>query len=64
VLVGRNARVVAQESIQMHGGIGMTEECAVGHYLRRVLVLDQLHGDTHAHLAVLENFPHPTEDRK
>ncbi len=54
VLVGRNARRVTQEAIQMHGGIGMTEECAVGHYLRRVLVLDQLHGDTQQHLGVLE----------
>lgn len=55
VLVGRNARRVTQEAIQMHGGIGMTEECAVGHYMRRVLVLDQLHGDVQQHLGALEN---------
>lgn len=54
VLVGRQARRVAQEAIQMHGGIGMTEECAVGHYLQRVLVLDQLHGDVQQHLSALE----------
>lgn len=54
VLVGRNARRVTQEAIQMHGGIGMTEEYAVGHYMRRVLVLDQLHGDVQQHLSVLE----------
>ncbi len=41
----------------MHGGIGMTEEYAVGHYLRRVLVLDQLHGDTQYHLGCLEGRP-------
>lgn len=54
VLVGRNARAVAHDAIQMHGGMGMTEECAVGHYLRRLMVLDQLHGDTQDHLRALE----------
>jgi len=54
VLVTRNARQVCQEAIQMHGGIGMTEEYAVGHYLRRVLVLDQLHGDMQYHMGCLE----------
>ncbi|BDB27497.1 acyl-CoA dehydrogenase [Cupriavidus sp. TA19] len=52
--IGRAARQVTQEAIQMHGGIGMTEEYAVGHYLRRVLVLDQLHGDTQYHMGCLE----------
>lgn len=54
VLVTRHARHIAQEAIQMHGGIGMTEEYAVGHYLRRILVLDPLHGDMQYHLARLE----------
>ncbi|WP_349604796.1 acyl-CoA dehydrogenase family protein [Cupriavidus sp. DF5525] len=54
VYIGRAARQVTQEAIQMHGGIGMTEEYAVGHYLRRVLVLDLLHGDTQYHLGCLE----------
>lgn len=54
VLVTQNARHVAQEAIQLHGGIGMTEEYAVGHYLRRILVLDQLHGDMQYHLGYLE----------
>ncbi|SPA51346.1 acyl-CoA dehydrogenase family protein [Cupriavidus taiwanensis] len=52
--IGQAARQLTQEAIQMHGGIGMTEEYAVGHYLRRVLVLDQLHGDTQYHLGCLE----------
>ena len=57
VFVTRNARQVCQEAIQMHGGIGMTEEYAVGHYLRRILVLDQLHGDMQFHLGRLEGRP-------
>ena len=52
-LVGRNARAVCQAAIQLHGGIGMTEEYAVGHYLRRVHVLDLQFGDGAAHLKQL-----------
>jgi pimeloyl-CoA dehydrogenase len=48
LLLGRHARAVCQQAIQLHGGIGMTEEYAVGHCLRRVHVLDQLFGDSEA----------------
>ncbi|MBN9426569.1 MAG: acyl-CoA dehydrogenase family protein [Burkholderiales bacterium] len=51
--VARHARAVAHGAIQLHGGIGMTEEYAVGHYLRRIHVLDQLFGDGPAHAARL-----------
>ena len=34
--VGQAARFVSQNAVQLHGGIGMTEEYAVGHYFRRV----------------------------
>jgi pimeloyl-CoA dehydrogenase len=51
--VGRNARLVAHGAIQLHGGIGMTEEYAVGHSLRRIHVMDQLFGDADAHAASL-----------
>ncbi|MFA5632316.1 MAG: acyl-CoA dehydrogenase family protein [Porticoccaceae bacterium] len=54
--VGRHARQLAQHAIQLHGGIGMTEECAVGHYLRRIHVLDQLLGDGDAHAARLASL--------
>ena len=48
LVIGRQARALCQLAIQLHGGIGMTEEYAVGHYLRRVHVLDQLFGDSDA----------------
>lgn len=51
--IGRYARLLCQSAIQSHGGIGMTEEYAVGHYLRRVHVLDQLFGDVEAQAARL-----------
>lgn len=47
--VARHARNLTQQAIQLHGGIGMTEEYAVGHYLRRIHVLDQCLGDAQSH---------------
>lgn len=49
LVVGRQARAVCHHAIQCHGGIGMTEEYAVGHCLRRVHVADHLFGDAEAH---------------
>ena len=37
----------------MHGGIGMTEEYAVGHYFRRCMVIEHMFGDAAYHLARL-----------
>jgi alkylation response protein AidB-like acyl-CoA dehydrogenase len=48
LVLGRHARTLCQHAVQIHGGIGMTEEYAVGHALRRVHVLDQLFGDSGA----------------
>ena len=50
VQIGRSARFVGQEAIQLHGGIGMTEECQAGHYFRRLTVIEMLFGDTAHHL--------------
>jgi pimeloyl-CoA dehydrogenase small subunit len=50
VQVNRSARFVGQEAVQLHGGIGMTEECQVGHYLRRLTIIEMLFGDTSHHL--------------
>ncbi|MEO8804491.1 MAG: acyl-CoA dehydrogenase family protein [Burkholderiaceae bacterium] len=50
VQIGRSARFVGQEAIQLHGGIGMTEECQAGHYFRRLSVIEMLFGDTAHHL--------------
>ena len=43
--VGQAGRYVSQSAVQMHGGIGMTEEYAVGHYFRRCMVMERLFGD-------------------
>ncbi|MGI9436145.1 MAG: acyl-CoA dehydrogenase family protein, partial [Geminicoccaceae bacterium] len=49
-LVGRVGRLVAEESIQLHGGIAMTWDYALPHYAKRLVMLDHLMGDTDHHL--------------
>src|SRR5438270_3378417 len=53
VQVGRSGRIVGQGAIQLHGGIGMTMEYKVGHYFKRVTMIDKTFGDADHHLAVL-----------
>jgi pimeloyl-CoA dehydrogenase small subunit len=53
VQIGRSGKHVGQEAIQLHGGIGMTAEYAVGHYFKRVTMIEQLFGDADTHLAYL-----------
>jgi len=53
VQVGRSGRYVGEQAVQLHGGIGVTEECSVGHYYRRLTLLEILFGDTHHHLGRL-----------
>ncbi|SLN23658.1 Acyl-CoA dehydrogenase [Roseivivax jejudonensis] len=49
-LVGRTAKLVVEESIQMHGGIGMTMEYALGHLAKRLTMIDHRFGDADWHL--------------
>jgi alkylation response protein AidB-like acyl-CoA dehydrogenase len=51
--VGQSARFVSQNAVQLHGGIGMTDEYAVGHYFRRCMVIEHCFGDTSYHLSKL-----------
>ncbi len=49
-LIGRVNRLVAEEVIQLHGGMAMTWEYAVGHYAKRLTMIDHQLGDTDYHL--------------
>jgi alkylation response protein AidB-like acyl-CoA dehydrogenase len=49
-LAGRAGRQTAEEAIQIHGGMGMTWEYPVGHYAKRIVMIDHLFGDTDHHL--------------
>ena len=53
VQIGRSGRHVGQEAVQLHGGIGVTMEYSVGHYFKRVTVIERQMGDTESHLAAL-----------
>ncbi|HEY4439032.1 MAG TPA: acyl-CoA dehydrogenase family protein, partial [Candidatus Elarobacter sp.] len=44
--VARSGRFVGQNAIQIHGGIGMSEEYKVGHYFKRMTIVERLLGDT------------------
>ena len=54
--VGQASKFVSQNAIQLHGGIGMTEEYAVGHYFRRCMVIEHTFGDTAHHLSRLADL--------
>jgi alkylation response protein AidB-like acyl-CoA dehydrogenase len=48
--LGRVGALVAEEAIQMHGGIGMTWELPLSHYVKRLIMLDHVLGDVDHHL--------------
>jgi alkylation response protein AidB-like acyl-CoA dehydrogenase len=48
--VGKYARAVAESAVQIHGGIGMTDELSVGHYFKRLVLLETLYGSPDHHL--------------
>ena len=50
VKVGDAGRFVSQQAVQLHGGIGMTDELGIGHYFKRLLLLNSLFGDSEHHV--------------
>ncbi|WP_153503444.1 acyl-CoA dehydrogenase family protein [Cumulibacter manganitolerans] len=50
VTVARAAKLVGQEAVQLHGGMGMTEELAVGHYFKRLTAVENEYGSVEQHL--------------
>jgi pimeloyl-CoA dehydrogenase small subunit len=53
VQICRSGRFIGEQAVQLHGGIGVTEECHVGHYYRRLTMLELLFGDAPHHLSLL-----------
>lgn len=53
VQASQSARYLGEQAVQLHGGIGLTNECQTSHYARRLLALDKLHGDANLHLGRL-----------
>jgi alkylation response protein AidB-like acyl-CoA dehydrogenase len=50
VTVARAAKYVGQQAVQLHGGMGMTEELAVGHYFKRLTAVESEFGTEEQHL--------------
>lgn len=50
VQIGESAKIIGREAVQLHGGVGMTMEYAIGHYFKRTTMLDILFGDANHHL--------------
>ena len=50
VQIGKSAKFIGQQSVQLHGGIGMTMEARIGHYFKRLPMIEQTFGDTDYHL--------------
>ncbi|MFN3687157.1 acyl-CoA dehydrogenase family protein [Salinarimonas sp.] len=50
-LIGRAARHIAEEAIQLHGGIAMTQEYELAHIAKRLVMIDHRFGDADHHLA-------------
>lgn len=49
-MVGRTGSFIGENAVQLHGGMGMTEELRVGHYFKRLLVIDSQFGNADYHL--------------
>ena len=50
VQVGKSGKFVGQNAVQLHGGMGMTDELNIGHYFKRLTVIDTLFGNVDYHL--------------
>ena len=50
VQIGKSGRFVGQEAVQLHGGMGMTEELNVGHFFKRLTMIDTQFGNVDHHL--------------
>ena len=48
--IGKSGRFIAEQAIQLHGGIGVTWEYSMPHYAKRVVMIDHQLGDTEFHL--------------
>jgi alkylation response protein AidB-like acyl-CoA dehydrogenase len=49
-VVGQSCRFVAQQAVQLHGGMGMTDELVVSHWFKRLTAAELMFGDSDTHL--------------
>jgi len=57
--IGISCREVGQGGVQLHGGIGITEEYAIGHYFKRLSMIERQFGDVEHHMTTLSMMDSP-----
>ena len=55
-LIGKSGIFVGENAVQLHGGMGVTEELRVGHFFKRLLVIDSQFGNADFHLDKFTNY--------
>jgi alkylation response protein AidB-like acyl-CoA dehydrogenase len=50
VVIGNACRFISQQAVQLHGGMGMTDELNVSHFFKRLMAFELSFGDTDSHL--------------
>ena len=50
--VGKFGKLSAQNAVQLHGGMGVSDEMMIGHYLKKMISIDALFGNADHHLAL------------
>ena len=53
--VGISGKKVGEDAVQLHGGMGVSEEMSIGHYLKRFISIDSQFGNSHFHLKKFNN---------
>ncbi len=48
--IGKSGKLSAKEAVQLHGGMGVSEEMMIGHYLKKMIAIDALFGNANFHL--------------
>ncbi len=48
--IGLSGKSVAQDAVQLHGGMGVSDEMSIGHYLKKLIAVDALFGNSNHHL--------------
>jgi alkylation response protein AidB-like acyl-CoA dehydrogenase len=49
VQIGKAGKLIGEQAVQLHGGMGMTDELALGHYFKRLAMIETLFGNTDHH---------------
>ena len=53
VQMAKSARFVGSQAVQLHGGMGMTDDLAIGHYYKRLVLCETMLGDGEYYLRLL-----------